>query len=102
MTTVFITGGHSGIGLECSRQLAAKGVNIILAGRSPGKMQSVADELRAVGEITVTTVELDTSSLVLGAQRRSHVRRDGRTRRDRTVARGAQQCGRTLRRGGQI
>lgn len=63
MTTVFITGGHSGIGLECSRQLAAKGVNIILAGRSPEKMQSVADELRALAEITVTTVELDTSSL---------------------------------------
>jgi NAD(P)-dependent dehydrogenase (short-subunit alcohol dehydrogenase family) len=63
MTTVFITGGHSGIGLECSRQLAARGVNIILAGRSPEKMQSVADELRALGDIAVTTVELDTSSL---------------------------------------
>lgn len=63
MTTVFITGGHSGIGLECSRQLAARGVHIILAGRSPEKMQSVADELRALADITVTTVELDTSSL---------------------------------------
>lgn len=63
MTTVFITGGHSGIGLECSRQLAARGVNIVLAGRSPAKMQSVADELRAIRDINVATVELDTSSL---------------------------------------
>jgi NAD(P)-dependent dehydrogenase (short-subunit alcohol dehydrogenase family) len=63
VTTVFITGGHSGIGLECSRQLAARGVNIILAGRSPARMQSVAEELRAVGDITVATIELDTSSL---------------------------------------
>ncbi|MUL78867.1 SDR family NAD(P)-dependent oxidoreductase [Mycolicibacterium sp. CBMA 226] len=63
MTTVFITGGHSGIGLECSRQLAARGVDIILAGRSPEKMQAVADELRTLGAATVTTVALDTSSL---------------------------------------
>ncbi|MEV4129362.1 SDR family NAD(P)-dependent oxidoreductase [Nocardia sp. NPDC049707] len=63
MTTVFITGGHSGIGLECSRQLAARGVDIILAGRSPAKMQSVADELQAIPDISVVTVELDTSSL---------------------------------------
>lgn len=63
VTTVFITGGHSGIGRECSRQLAARGVNIILAGRSPAKIQSIADELRAIRDITVATIELDTSSL---------------------------------------
>ena len=63
MATVFITGGHAGIGLECARQLAAGGFNIILAGRSPATMQSVADELRAVRDIDVTTVELDLSSL---------------------------------------
>jgi NAD(P)-dependent dehydrogenase (short-subunit alcohol dehydrogenase family) len=63
MATVFITGGHAGIGLECARQLAAGGFNIILAGRSPAAMQSVADELRAVRDIDVATVELDLSSL---------------------------------------
>jgi len=62
VTTVFITGGHSGIGLECSRQLAARGFDIVLAGRSPARMRSVADELRAANDIEVTTVELDTSS----------------------------------------
>jgi len=63
VTTVFITGGHSGIGLECSRQLAARGVDLVLAGRSPAKMQTVAEELRAAHGIDVATVELDTSSL---------------------------------------
>jgi NAD(P)-dependent dehydrogenase (short-subunit alcohol dehydrogenase family) len=63
MATVFITGGHAGIGLECARQLAVGGFNIILAGRSPATMQSVADELRAVRDIDVATVELDLSSL---------------------------------------
>jgi NAD(P)-dependent dehydrogenase (short-subunit alcohol dehydrogenase family) len=63
VATVFITGGHAGIGLECARQLAARGYNIILAGRSPATMQSVADELRAVSDIDVATVELDLSSL---------------------------------------
>ena len=63
MTTVFITGGHSGIGLECCRELAARGVNLVLAGRSPARMQAVAEELRALRDIDVATVELDISSL---------------------------------------
>ncbi|WP_428339616.1 SDR family NAD(P)-dependent oxidoreductase [Mycobacterium sp.] len=63
MTTVFITGGHAGIGLECARRLAAGGFNIVLAGRSPAAMQAVADELREGGDIDVATVELDLSSL---------------------------------------
>jgi NAD(P)-dependent dehydrogenase (short-subunit alcohol dehydrogenase family) len=63
VATVFITGGHAGIGLECARQLAARGFNIVLAGRSPATMRSVADELRAVRDIEVATIELDLSSL---------------------------------------
>jgi NAD(P)-dependent dehydrogenase (short-subunit alcohol dehydrogenase family) len=63
VTTVFITGGHGGIGLECTRQLAARGVNIVLAGRSPAAMQAVADELRAAHDVGVATVKLDVSSL---------------------------------------
>ena len=63
MATVFITGGHAGIGLECSRQLAARGVNLVLAGRSPEKMRSVADELRAAHGVDVALSELDLSSL---------------------------------------
>ncbi|WIM86481.1 SDR family NAD(P)-dependent oxidoreductase [Candidatus Mycobacterium wuenschmannii] len=63
MTTIFITGGHAGIGLECSRQLAARGFDVVLAGRSPATMQSVADELRAAHRVEVAVIELDLSSL---------------------------------------
>ncbi|WNV87033.1 SDR family NAD(P)-dependent oxidoreductase [Umezawaea sp. Da 62-37] len=63
MATILITGGHSGIGLESSRRLAAQGFTIVLAGRSPERMRSVATELRAAHGVEVHTVELDTSSL---------------------------------------
>jgi NAD(P)-dependent dehydrogenase (short-subunit alcohol dehydrogenase family) len=63
VTTVFITGGHSGIGLECVRQLAARRFNLVLAGRSPAAMQKVVDELRAAYDVAVTAIEVDLSSL---------------------------------------
>ncbi|MGW6010225.1 SDR family NAD(P)-dependent oxidoreductase [Streptomyces sp. NPDC055210] len=63
MTTVLITGGHSGIGLAAARALAAQSVDIVLAGRSLGRMQQVADELRAAHDVTVTLLTLDVSSL---------------------------------------
>ncbi len=63
MATVFITGGHAGIGLECARQLAAGGVNLVLAGRSPAAMQAVADELRIAHDVDVATLAIDLSSL---------------------------------------
>ena len=63
MPTVLITGGHSGIGLECSRQLAARGVDLVLAGRSPERMRSIAAELHSGHGVKVSTVALDTSSL---------------------------------------
>lgn len=62
MSTVLITGGHSGIGLGCSRQLAADHHDLLLAGRSPERMRQVAEELRATCGVTVDTVPLDTSS----------------------------------------
>ncbi|MBU2665717.1 SDR family NAD(P)-dependent oxidoreductase [Actinoplanes bogorensis] len=63
MTTVLITGGHSGIGLAAVRALAADGVDLVLAGRSPDRMKTVADELRAAHDVAVSTLTLDTSSL---------------------------------------
>lgn len=63
MTTVFITGGHAGIGLECVRQLADRGFDIVLAGRSPATMQTVAADLRSAHNVAVATVEVDLSSL---------------------------------------
>jgi NAD(P)-dependent dehydrogenase (short-subunit alcohol dehydrogenase family) len=63
MTTILITGGHSGIGLAAARVLAAKKINLVLAGRSPDRMRVVADELRAAHGVAVTMLALDTSSL---------------------------------------
>lgn len=64
MPTILITGGHGGIGLECSKHLAAHySVNLLLAGRSLERMESVALELARTYGVKVTTLELDTSSL---------------------------------------
>jgi NAD(P)-dependent dehydrogenase (short-subunit alcohol dehydrogenase family) len=63
VATVFITGGHAGIGLECARQLAVGGVNLVLAGRSPAAMQAVADDLRVAHDVDVATLAIDLSSL---------------------------------------
>ncbi|MFH9807153.1 SDR family NAD(P)-dependent oxidoreductase [Streptomyces olivaceus] len=63
MTTILITGGHSGIGLAAARTLAAQHIDLVLAGRSPERMREVADELGATYGVTVTTLPLDISSL---------------------------------------
>jgi NAD(P)-dependent dehydrogenase (short-subunit alcohol dehydrogenase family) len=63
LTTILITGGHSGIGLAAATELAARKVDLILAGRSPDRMQAVADELRAAHGVSVTTLALDLSCL---------------------------------------
>jgi len=64
MPSVLITGGHGGIGLECSKQLASTyGMNLVLAGRSWSRMESVAQELRSNYRVKVRTIALDTSSL---------------------------------------
>ena len=62
MTTVLITGGHSGIGLAAARDLASRNVDLVLAGRSPDRMREVADELRGHG-VSVATLRMDMSSL---------------------------------------
>jgi NAD(P)-dependent dehydrogenase (short-subunit alcohol dehydrogenase family) len=63
MTSILITGGHSGIGRAAARALAAKDIDLVLAGRSMERMRAVADELRTEHGVTVVTLMLDTSSL---------------------------------------
>ncbi|WP_074063440.1 SDR family NAD(P)-dependent oxidoreductase [Rhizobium etli] len=64
MPTILITGGHSGIGLECVKRLILdEHRNIVLAGRSPDHMKEVADQLRQSSGTKVSTLQLDTSSL---------------------------------------
>ncbi|PTW47348.1 NAD(P)-dependent dehydrogenase (short-subunit alcohol dehydrogenase family) [Sphingomonas faeni] len=64
MPTILITGGHGGIGLACSKNLAAQyRTNLLLAGRSLERMEPVALELARTYGVKVNTLELDTSSL---------------------------------------
>ncbi|WP_226583894.1 SDR family NAD(P)-dependent oxidoreductase [Acuticoccus sediminis] len=75
MATALITGGHGGIGLECSRTLAGQyGMNLLLAGRSEARMASVAQELANDHGVQVQTLALDTSSLTSVRAAAAHCR----------------------------
>lgn len=64
MPTVLITGGHGGLGLECSKYLASHyRMNLVLAGRNLARIQPVALELARRHGVHVYPLELDTSSL---------------------------------------
>lgn len=65
MSKVLITGGHSGIGFECAKVLVGTyGRSVVLAGRSRDRMEAAAAELRKLGDVEVSLLELDTSSMV--------------------------------------
>jgi NAD(P)-dependent dehydrogenase (short-subunit alcohol dehydrogenase family) len=64
MPTVLITGGHGGIGFECAKKLASLyRFNLVLAGRSQGRMAEAAEELKKISGVDVSLLQLDTSSL---------------------------------------
>lgn len=44
----FVTGGGSGIGLGCARELVRDGASVILAARNVERLKTAADELRSV------------------------------------------------------
>jgi len=63
MPTVLITGGHSGLGLESAKHLAATGLNLVLAGRNLERIEPVATQLSSAYGVKVGAIELDVSSL---------------------------------------
>ncbi|MGA7318730.1 MAG: SDR family NAD(P)-dependent oxidoreductase [Silvibacterium sp.] len=64
MPTAFITGGHSGIGFACAKELASSWrYDLVLAGRGMEQMEAAAQQFRRTYSVTVSTLELDTSSL---------------------------------------
>lgn len=79
MGTVFITGGHAGLGLEAASRLAAKKINLVLAGRDLSRVSKVAAQLQTRYGVNVFTVELDLASF-------SSIRDAGATIRSRIAA----------------
>ena len=77
--TALVTGANKGIGLEISRQLARKGVHVLLCGRDGRRVRDAAAEL-AVEGLTVTPIELDVNdeSTFNGARRYLEEHADGR------------------------
>jgi NAD(P)-dependent dehydrogenase (short-subunit alcohol dehydrogenase family) len=47
-STVIVTGGYAGIGIETTRALSEAGATVIVAGRSPDRMQSATNGMKRV------------------------------------------------------
>lgn len=63
-TTVFITGGNSGLGRETGRAMAAKGAHVVLAGRDQARLDEAAAEIaQQTGSKRVETIRCDLGSL---------------------------------------
>src|SRR6478735_10994473 len=54
-TNAIVTGASRGIGVYIARALVEEGVNVSLAARSQDELETVANELRALGANVITT-----------------------------------------------
>jgi NAD(P)-dependent dehydrogenase (short-subunit alcohol dehydrogenase family) len=63
--TVVVTGASAGLGFETARAMAAKGAEIVMVGRDPGKVASAAERIRAgqpdakLAPVTIDLADLD-------------------------------------------
>jgi NAD(P)-dependent dehydrogenase (short-subunit alcohol dehydrogenase family) len=62
--TVVVTGANTGLGKEAARAFAAKGADVVLACRSPGKGADAKADIEAEGPLgSLTVLELDLADL---------------------------------------
>jgi short-subunit dehydrogenase len=58
-----VTGSSAGIGMEFTRQLASRGLNLALLARRRPKLEALAEELRAGFGVETRVIECDLSSV---------------------------------------
>lgn len=56
--SILLTGGGSGIGRALAAALAAKGANLMLAGRRAGPLEETAAELRGSGSVSLAVADV--------------------------------------------
>lgn len=61
--TVVVTGGHSGLGYETCRALAARGATVIMASRDVRRGEAARDRLRAESDGSIEVARLDLADL---------------------------------------
>ena len=62
--TVFVTGANSGLGQETARAMAAKGAQVVMAGRDPARLDTAAEAIRAEQpRAQLETLAVDLASL---------------------------------------
>ncbi len=62
MDVVLITGANKGIGFEVARQLAGRGMRVLLGSRDQGRGQSAVDTLHSQGLKDVEPIVIDVTS----------------------------------------
>ncbi len=54
-----IAGGSEGTGAACARQLAARGLNLLLVARNPAPLEQLAQQIRTASAVEVRTRSVD-------------------------------------------